>query len=79
MRSANTLIKRRTRVVAHFCEEDAIERLVGGLLLALVAYWQLEGRRMVSAERMAAIPLMEDLPAPPGRPPAPNWKKPGST
>ena len=38
-------------------------RLVGAVLLEQDEHWQLEGRRMFSAESMAAIPSLEDLPA----------------
>ena len=48
----NEEIKRRTRVV-------------GAVLLEQDDYWQLDGRRMLSAESMAAIPLLEELPAQP--------------
>ena len=57
------MIKRRTRVVGIFPNDDAITRLVGAVLLEQDEHWQLEGRRMVSAESMAAIPSLEELPA----------------
>jgi putative transposase len=38
-------------------------RLVGVVVLEQHEHWQLEGRRMFSAERMALIPDLEDLPA----------------
>jgi putative transposase len=48
----NEEIKRRTRVV-------------GAVLLEQDEHWQLEGRRMFSAESMAAIPALEELPVQP--------------
>jgi putative transposase len=65
VRSANSCIKRRTRVVGIFPNDAAISGLVGAVLLEQHEHWQLEGRRMVSAESMAAIPELEDLPAQP--------------
>ena len=56
-------IKRRTRVVGIFPNDAAITRLVGAVLLEQHEHWQLEGRRMFSAESMAAIPDLEALPA----------------
>ena len=41
----------------------AITRLVGAVLLEQDEHWQLEGRRMFSAESMADIPALEVLPA----------------
>jgi putative transposase len=55
-------IKRRTRVVGIFPNDAAITRLVGAVLLEQDEHWQLEGRRMFSAESMAAIAELEDLP-----------------
>ncbi len=55
--------KRRTRVVGIFPNDAAITRLVGAVLLELDENWQLEGRRMFTAESMAAIPLLDNLPA----------------
>ncbi len=59
----NEEIKRRTRVVGIFPNDAAIERLVGAVLLEQHEHWQLEGRRMVSAESMTAIPELDDIPA----------------
>ena len=59
----NEEIKRRTRVVGIFPNDAAITRLVGAVLVEQDEHWQLEGRRMFSAEGMAAIPDLEDLPA----------------
>ncbi len=36
---------------------------MGAVLLEQHEHWQLEGRRMFSAESMAAIPELEHLPA----------------
>ena len=59
----NEEIKRRTCVVGIFPNDAAITRLVGAVLLEQDEHWQLEGRRMFSAESMAAIAELEDLPA----------------
>jgi hypothetical protein len=40
-----------------------ITRLVGTVLEEQNEHWQLEGRRIFSAESMVAIPVQEDLPA----------------
>ena len=63
VRSENLTIKRRTRVVVIFPNDAAITRLVGAVLMEQDEHWQLEGRRMFSAESMAAIAELEDLPA----------------
>jgi len=59
----NEEIKRRTRVVGIFPNDAAIIRLVGAVLLEQHEHWQLEGRRMFSAESMAAIPELDGGPA----------------
>jgi putative transposase len=59
----NEEIKRRTRVVGIFPNDAAITRLVGAVLLEQHEHWQLEGRRMFSAESMNAIPELDDIPA----------------
>ncbi len=59
----NEEIKRRTRVVGIFSNDAAITRLVGAVLLEQHEHGQLEGRRMFSAESMAAIPDLENIPA----------------
>ena len=59
----NEEIKRRTRVVGIFPNDAAITRLVGAVLLEQHEHWQLEGRRMFSAESMATIPELGNTPA----------------
>ncbi|WP_094554839.1 transposase [Synechococcus sp. 1G10] len=59
----NEEVKRSTRVVGIFPNDAAITRLVGAVLLEQDEHWQLEGRRMFSADSMAAIPTLEALPA----------------
>ena len=59
----NEEIKRRTNVVGIFPNDAAITRLVGAVLLEQHELWQLEGRRMFSAESMATIPELGDTPA----------------
>ncbi|MFM9104545.1 MAG: IS256 family transposase [Cyanobium sp.] len=59
----SAVIKRRTRVVGIFPNDASITRLVGAVLLEQHEHWQLEGRRMFSAESMAAIPELGDIPA----------------
>ena len=61
----NEEIKRRTRVVGIFANDAAITRLVGAVLLEEDEHWELEGHRMFSAESMAAIPALEELPTQP--------------
>jgi transposase-like protein len=58
----NEEIKRRTRVVGIFPNDPAITRLVGAVLLEQHEHWQLEGPRMFSAESMAIIPELGDIP-----------------
>ena len=57
------LVRRVSRVVGIFPNDAAITRLVGAVLMEQDEHWQLEGRRMFSAESMAAIAELEDLPA----------------
>lgn len=59
----NEEVKRRTRVVGIFPNDASITRLVGAVLLEQDEHWQLEGRRMFSADSMSAISLMKDLSA----------------
>jgi putative transposase len=49
--------------VGIFPNDPAITRLVGAVLLEQNEHWQLEGRRMFSAESMATIPELGDIPA----------------
>jgi hypothetical protein len=68
----NEGIKRRTRVVCVFPNDAAITRLVGAVLLEQQhEHWQLGGRRIFSAESMAAIPDLESH-SPPCRSPSPE-------
>ncbi len=60
---ANEAIKRQNRIVGISPNNAAITRLVGGVLLEQDEHWQQEGRRMFSAESMAAIPELDDIPA----------------
>jgi hypothetical protein len=62
LEQVNEEIKPRTRVVGIFPNDAPITRLVGAVLLEQHEHRQLEGRRVVSAESMAAIPELEDLP-----------------
>jgi putative transposase len=59
----NEEIKRRTRLVGIFPNDAAIIRLVGAVMLEQHEHWQLEGRRMFSAESMAVIPELGNTPA----------------
>jgi putative transposase len=59
----SAVIKPRTRVAGIFPNDAAIERLVGAVPLEQDEHWQLVGRRMFSAESMAEIPALDDLPA----------------
>jgi len=43
--------------------DAAITRLVGAVLLEQDEHWQLDGRRMFSAESMAAIPSLQEATA----------------
>ena len=52
-------------MVGIFPNDAAITRLVGAVLLEQDEHWQLEGRRMFSAESMTAIPSLEEPPAQP--------------
>ena len=59
----NEEVKRGTRVVGIIPNDSSITRLVGAVLLEQDESWQLEGRRMFSADSMVAIPSLNDLPA----------------
>jgi len=59
----SAVIKRSTTVVGILSNDAAITRLVGAVLLEQEEHWQREGRRMVSAESMAAIPELDLQPA----------------
>jgi len=59
----NEEVERRTRVVGIFPNDAAITRLVGALLLEQDEHWLLVGRRMFLGESMAAIPVLDALPA----------------
>lgn len=58
----NEQVKRRTRVVGIFLNGDAITDLVCAVVLEKDEHGHVEGRRIVSADRMAAIPSLKDLP-----------------
>ena len=62
LEGVNKEIKSRYRVVGIFSNDAAITRLVGAVMLEQDEHWQLEGRRMFSADSMAAIPSLKDLP-----------------
>ena len=54
----------KAAVLMHEAKEDVLAfRLVGAVLLEQHEHWQLEGRRLFSAESMAAIPDLEAVPA----------------
>ncbi len=57
----NEEVKCRTRVVGIFPNDVVITRLVGAVLLEQDEHWQLVGRRLFSAETMAAIPALDIL------------------
>ena len=57
------MLKRRTRLIGIFPNDASITRLVGAVLLQQDEHWQLKVRRMFSADSMAAIPSLKDLPA----------------
>ena len=58
-----------------FPNDDDIVRLVGAVLVDQDEHWQLASRRMFSAESMAAIADLEDLPCCQGRcQPATLWR-----
>ena len=62
-KSSRTLLRRSSAapVSSVSSRNDAvITRLVGAVLLDQHEHWQLEGRRVVSAESMAAIPELGD-------------------
>ena len=54
----------KAAVLMHEAKEDVLAfRLVGAVLLEQHEHWQLEGRRMFSAESMATIPELGDIPS----------------
>jgi transposase-like protein len=59
----NEEIKWPTRMVGILPNDAEITRLVGAVLMEQDRHWQLAGCRMFSAESMAAIPELMDLPA----------------
>ena len=59
----NEEIKCRTRVVGIFPNDTAITHPVGAVLREQPERWQLEGSRMLSADSMAPIPELDDIPA----------------
>lgn len=61
----NEDIKRRNRAVDTFHNAAAITRLVAALLKKQHEHWKLEGRQMFSAESMAEITALEQLPSHP--------------
>ena len=73
----NEEVKRCTRVVGIFPNDSDITRLVGAVLLEQDEHWQLEGRRMFTAESMAAIPSPRWRICQPWRLPAHNGQHPG--
>jgi putative transposase len=60
VRSANSSIKRRTRVVGIFPNDAAIIRLVGALLLEQQEEWQLDRHRVFSEQSMAKLDNTSD-------------------
>jgi len=52
---------RATELMLEAKNDAANTRLVGAVLLEQDEHWQLEGRRMFSAESMAAIPALDTL------------------
>ena len=56
----NEEVKRRTRLVGIFPNDASITHLVDAVLLEQDKHWQLEGRRMLSGEGMAAIRSLND-------------------
>ena len=61
--SVKLKIKRRSSVIGIFANDAASTSLVGAALMEQDEHCQLEGRRMFSAESMAAIPELDGGPA----------------
>ena len=53
-------VKRRSRVVGIFPDGASFTRLVGTVLLEQEEHWQVEGRRMFTADSMATITSLKD-------------------